>query len=456
MNWDKLLSNERLRPSGKVAGADTRNAFESDYGRIIFSSATRRMHDKTQVFPLTADDNIHSRLTHSLEVMAIGHSLGTRLCENEEFLKRLKERPNIFREIPMILQNACLIHDIGNPPFGHFGEDVIKEYFKSFFKKNDKRKKKNRLKLTKDQKLDFTEFDGNAQGFRVVTKLQNLNDEFGLNLTNATLAAYLKYPNADISNDASLSTKKHGVLTSEREFLKEVADKCGLEFNGKINRHPLSFLMEAADSICYLVMDIEDGFNKAWYDFDDITRYLIEIDGIKNKRDDILTRDNGYGLEITRMVSFRIYLIQRLVDLAIDNFIKNLDKIEDGNYDKELIWDDPNNLADTLEKFCIDNIFPKREITSLELTGHSVLTGLLDYYINFITNSSKGYVKRANGLILNGVLRTAYLENGLPSESKITDLNDYYKLRVIVDYITGMTDLFALNHFQKLSGQKIN
>jgi dGTPase len=520
MDWEKLLSNFRLRESTR--GADARNDFESDLGRIIFSPAIRRMHDKTQVFPLTADDNIHSRLTHSMEVMAIGHSLGIRICQDEAFVKKIgKPKTFLYREIPIILKNSCLIHDIGNPPFGHFGETVIQNYFESFFEKNPS------FDLTDEEKQDFINFDGNAQGFRLVTKLQILNDKYGLNLTVATLGSYLKYPNYGEKVKSKIHKKKRGVFQSEIEYLKKIAEECGLEIAGEIVRHPLCFLMEAADSICYLVMDIEDGFNKGWYDLDFIIKELSSVDGIKEAAENIKNNNIGIGEDITRMVKFRIFLIQYLVDLAAKNFLDNYDLIIKGKYNKELIFHDEKKLAKSLQDFCYNKIFPSREITSLELTGHSVISGLLDIYTDFVFHKEEDYRKRAAGLISDSIIRVSIEENkivlfsnrlaqlkeksSIETDSakkeeilekcklienslgklnnleenlestknkeeiktikkeiseienivyKITNpildnLNNYYKLRVIVDYISGMTDQFALTQYQKLSGQKI-
>ncbi len=449
MNWDNLLSNNRLRQTTR--GNDPRNDFESDFGRIIFSPAIRRMHDKTQVFPLTTDDNIHSRLTHSMEVMAVGHSLGIRLCENDEFKKIIKKDPyDLIREIPVLLKNACLVHDIGNPPFGHFGETVIQNYFESYFKKEMK------LNLDDIQKEDFTKFDGNAQGFRVLTKLQVLNDDKGLNLTFATLSSYIKYPYFNNNN------KKRGIFQTEKDILIQISDECGLKFSDQIIRHPLCYLMEAADSICYLTMDIEDGFNKNWYDFNFIEDQFNDMEEIKIGIENIKKKLNGIGDEITKMVNFRIFLIGILSDLAIKNFIRNYDKIITGNYKdekgktQELIQDDDTKLANKLGNFCINYIFPKREITSLELSGHSVITGLLDIFTNFVFHKDNKYTDRIQGLISKSILVAAFLENGLPEKSKLSELNDYYKLRVIVDFISGMTDKYALDLFQQLSGQKIS
>ena len=464
MNWNKLLNPDRKRNTNRELdkSIDPRNAFESDFGRVIFSPATRRMHDKTQVFPLTADDNIHSRLTHSMEVMAIGHSLGLRVVENELFLKKTGlPKEEIHRTIPVILKNACLVHDIGNPPFGHFGETVIASYFKKLFNYNMKTEKfgsapewVEKLKLSDSEKRDFTLFDGNAQGLRVLTKLQVLNDDTGLNLTYATLGAFVKYPNFGNPDKKVLAYKKRGVFQSEIEIFNKVVDECGLKLNGKIIRHPLAFLMEAADSICYLVMDIEDSYNKGWYSYEYISKKLSNIsESVDNKLKQLNEEEKGLGAETTKMVKLRIHLISELVKIAVKNFVVNLESICRGDYNKELIHDDPNALADKLADFTYNKVFIKREIQHLELTGHSVLSGLLDYYMNFIFNNSDDYSKRARGIISNSLIRAALIENRI---KKFEELNDYYKIRVIVDYISGMTDQFALNQYQKLSGQKIN
>lgn len=482
MEWEKLLNNNRIRESKRNHPGDARNDFESDFGRIIFSPALRRMHDKTQVFPLTTDDNIHSRLTHSMEVMSIGYSLGIKLCDNKSFKKRLSKTDyEIFREIPILLKNSCLIHDIGNPPFGHFGEDIIQNYFKTFFSINciikpatndfsaeETSSEKYCLHLTEDEMKDFTEFDGNAQGLRVITKLQILNDLYGLNLTYATLASYIKYPNYNDRNEKDEIIEKHkrGVFQSEKNYFNKIVDECGLQVNGKIIRHPLCYLMEAADSISYLTMDIEDGFNKGLFDLQYYYDQLKDVPCIKKKIRKIKKDpEQHFKNDITKVVNFRITIIAQLVKLAIDNFIMNLDLIESGNYNKELISDDPKNgLAKVLYKICKEKIFPYRDINSLEVTGYSIMKGLFDFYIKFIFHRDKKYRKRVQALISGSILQVAYnemaeLNKEVGKDEKIESLdqlNDYLKLRVIVDFVSGMTDQFALNHNQKLSGQKIN
>lgn len=471
MDWKKLLNNNRLRQSTRRNLEDARNDFESDLGRILFSPALRRMHDKTQVFPLTTDDNIHSRLTHSMEVMSVGYSLGVKCCESPVLKDKFnKDTYELFREIPVILKSVCLVHDIGNPPFGHFGETVIQNYFKKFFDKHciksDKSEGTNqtdgnkclKLKLDDFQKADFTEFDGNAQGFRVLSKLQILNDAYGLNLTYATLASYIKYPNCDKINSNRIEVTKRGIFQSEKIFFEKIIDECGLRVAGQAVRHPLCYLMEAADSICYLIMDIEDGFSKKLYDLTYLYNIYKTIPCIQKRVVELYEDKKGiYKNDTTKLVNFRIEIIQQLVLLAISNFEKNIKGIENGTYSKELILDDDENkLAEKLKQICADKIFKFREITSLEITGHSVITGLLDHYLSFVFHEDKKYRKRAQSLISESILKTAFEENQLPENSNIDALNDYYKLRVIVDFVSGMTDQFALDHYQKLSGQKIN
>lgn len=449
MNWGTYLLPDRLRPSERETAGDPRNEFESDFGRVVFSPALRRMHDKTQVFPLTTDDNIHSRLTHSMEVMSVGHSLGLRVVEDKEVQEKIGfDELSLLRMIPVLLKNACLVHDIGNPPFGHFGETVIQEFFKSYFKNNTSN-------LSDREKEDFCLFDGNAQGFRVLTKLQVLNDPYGLNLTFGTLGTYLKYPNYGVIDKKVISQSKRGVFQSEIQTLKYIADPSGLKWGDLYKRHPLSFMMEAADSICYLVMDIEDGYNKKYYSYEHLKAELSTIEGIGDQVKKLENKYQGRGAEIARVVNLRIYLIRRLVNLAFNNFKKNHDDICEGDYHQELIKDDPAGLAKHLNMFCVKHIFPHREVSSLELTGHSVLSGLLTYFTDFVINGSKDYKQRGISLISDSIIRAALLENDISEGGKFDDLSDYYKLRIIVDYISGMTDQFAVDQYQKISGQKI-
>lgn len=510
MNWEKLLSRKRLKKSNTK---DIRNEFESDFGRIIYSPALRRMHDKTQVFPLTTNDNIHSRLTHSNEVMSLGYTFGLKLSQSEYFQRKTnKNELELLRILPVLLKNVCLIHDIGNTPFGHFGETIISDYFKNLEKKEYKK-----FHLLNDhQKRDFIFFDGNAQGLRVLSKLQYLDNPYGLNLTYASLSSYLKYPNYEETNDEKniekenqdykIEKSKHGVFFSEKDYFNLIMEECGLKKESHFLRHPLCYLMEASDSIAYLCMDMEDGFNKGIYNISYIReQFNKEKNNLCQKItkicDDKLTNNN------TKIVNIRIQLISYFVNLAFNNFESNLEKIEKGKYNKELIEDDPNEIYKIVKKFS-KQIFKSREINYLESTGYSVITGLLDFYINFLFNDNDNYVNRAKSLISKSIIQSAIEENLLEIGNKrdfveqekaeyeknksiyisllkkqktdvlseneendlktsknfiyekvqplFEDLSDYYKYRVIIDFISGMTDKFALTHFQKISGQKIN
>jgi dGTPase len=545
MDWKILLSSERIR---KSTPNDARNEFESDYGRIIYSPALRRMHDKTQVFPLTTDDNIHSRLTHSNEVMSLGYTFGLLLSKSDKIKQRTDmDELRLLRVLPILLQNVCLVHDIGNAPFGHFGETIVSDYFKRL----DADGHPNFKNLTERQKRDFFNYDGNAQGLRVLTKLQYLDNPFGLNLTFATLASYLKYPNFQEINDnveaalkkvgqelkdKQIAKSKHGVFFSEEKYFSMIVDECGLKKGDIILRHPLCFLMEAADSIAYLCMDMEDGFNKGLFDIVHIRKVFDESSAIISRKVVAICDDDSMN-PTTQMVNIRILLISYLVNLAFANFEKNLELIENGEYNLELIKDDSDKINKLIQKFSVEKIFSSREINHLESTGYSVFKGLLDFYISFLFHNNKKYVQRAKSLISKSTINAAIEENLIAicdsklqrdladiineksifksNEKYLTeinqkelyqrkkieefktlqqsyialfqkqlsediskqeqrelrtiknkindliqpgfeDLDDYFKFRIILDFISGMTDQFALNHYQKLSGQKIS
>jgi len=488
LNWKKLLSTFRLNGTSG-AGKDIRNAFESDYGRVIFSPAIRRMHDKTQVFPLSDDDNIHTRLTHSQEVMSIGYTFGLKLIkeifdkkntditEKEfDFLKNNDEclRSTLLRTVPVILQTVCLFHDIGNTPFGHFGEDTISNYFETFFKKIDKNVffdigVDDDPKRAEIQALDFTEYDGNAQGLRVLTKLQILDNIYGLNLTSAVLGTYLKYPNKEEKkrND-EIANNKHGVFFSEYEHFEKIISHCGLKIDDKIVRHPLCFLMEAADTIAYRIMDVEDGFNKKFYKTDAIFENVLKnIPNTDKLHSDLSTLRNNPSLnERVKMVKLRILLIDYLVKTAFDIFIENYSKIMNGEYQKELLDDDLFKVESSLGEICKEYIYNSDEVNLMEVTGNSVIVGLLNFYIEALIIKSNCLERKAFNMISKSFIYTSILECSTYSHKKSVDifefnfddftkLNNYYKLRIIVDFISGMTDLYALKHYQFISGLRL-
>lgn len=483
IDWNNYLCTKRYRKSsGKHTNSDIsfdkRNPFESDFGRVIFSSAMRRMHDKAQVVPLTSGDSVHTRLTHSMEVMSIAYSLGIDLCRDKEFLdlckcekgKEMEMAIELERQIPVILKTAAFVHDIGNPPFGHFGETIIQNYFKRYL---DKRQ------ITDLEALDFTCFDGNAEGFRILTRLQYIGDLAGLNLTYATLAAYMKYPNDKEIDAGYIGTHKHGVFTSESDVLNEIVKACNLRMpNGKIKRHPLSFLVEAADSICYNIMDVEDGFTMGWYSFDHMIDFINRYMKEKNKQNsydilDVLKLNDSFkNIPVNdgrrRMCDFRVAITRYFVDLAVKNFKLHLQEIDEGKYSKELI-EDGDWLSKAFHEFAVVHIYPQREIEQIELTGNSVLNGLLDILIKCAFNSDRKFRNHLKSILSKTFLKVAMRENAQEGNHAdyhffsdedlfkldIEDLDAYTRLRMIVDLISGMTDKYAVSLYQQLSGQKL-
>lgn len=515
---------------------DPRIACESDFGRVVFSSSCRRLHDKTQVFPLTNDDNLHSRLTHSMEVMNVGLSFALRLSKNKEFLKHIgmeKEEEEAYRYLSAILKTAGLVHDIGNPPFGHFGEESIKAYFINLFEElekeinqekdlkfsknpilnhiirdnkgmllndNEKRTRINELKsfLDSERKFDYTQFDGNAQGFRVLTKLQFLDDLCGLNLTYATLAATIKYPNVKEKKDSPVHQHKHGVFTTEGLYLKAIAEKCKMCKGEGYIRHPLSYLMEAADSICYMTMDVEDGCSKrSWLSFGDIQQ---AFEGVNEEIKDQLKFLKPQEGKLTgqrykkAVVDMRTGLLAYFIDKTTNTYLSNIKEIEDGTYtgqdsenEGELVYDDKELVGQRMMGLTKRFILAQREIHSLEIAGDAILKGIMDCLIGLMFNNSKQYRSRGKNFISRSIFLTTLQEHlvdievgkeadnearekkylkeiAKPSEKAedeydgfdVYDFSVEERLRIIRDFVACMTDKFALNFYQKLSGQKVS
>ena len=487
IDWNKYLSYNRDRdPESKVghkheAGdPDMRNEFDSDFGRVIFSTAARRMHDKTQVFPLTSGDYVHTRLTHSLEVMNIAVSLGSSMCRNKEFRETYgeKEAYELEQEICAILKTAAFVHDIGNPPYGHYGEASIQKYFKN--KKWDGYKEafgEKEVKFVKDHILDFTEFDGNTEGFRILTHGQYLGDLHGLNLTFASLGAYLKYPNnGQVEKKGYIGNHKHGIFATEEEVFGKIVEACHMrKEDGTVKRHPLAFLVEAADTICYTAMDLEDGISIGEISIDGICQWVnnyveananhadFTSDMMENGRFSLKAmlklKDHPYKKK--QDVNFRVFLISYFVKLALKNFIQNLEAIDNGTYNRELLQDDPLHIAEALGIYAREDLFSDRSIVSAELAGHSVITGLLDIVLEKVLVKDPGKDVRIYRMLSDSGLKLVHHECGLydpmkePFVLRVKELPLYYRLRLVVDWISGMTDKYAVETYQKLSGIKL-
>lgn len=499
IDWDKYLKPERQRPSGThaQAGWDSRNQFESDFGRVVFCPAIRRMHDKTQVIPLTSGDTILTRLTHSMQVMSVAESLAHYYTRSEKFPKIYGDKTYRYdASISAILRTAALLHDIGNPPFGHFGEITIQNYFKKYLEDHHI--------ITERQALDFTQFDGNALGLRIVSKLQYTGTLDGLNLTLPTLGAYLKYPNkGEAKNNKKdyVGEHKHGIFYTEEALFDEIVKCCNMkkvnEETGEeeVKRHPLSFLVEAADSICYGTMDMEDGYNIQWYGFDDMVKFI-------NKRivKKVLEKDNGEALlepYLTKkgdlqsfsveeligfsrswedgtpkdkrrlILDFRVKMIGYLTKLAYNNFVDNLEDIDKGIYSKELLKDDNYEVFKALSDFSFHKIISRRAIQEVELTGNSVINGLLDILMNYAFSEDKKFRSKIKAVISKSRMEVTLHENEFKKvkykkfeeedlwKFDVEQLDNYSKLRLIVDFVASMTDKYSVELYQKFAGMRM-
>lgn len=499
IDWEQYLQPKRQRESGTQAtiGWDCRNQFESDFGRVVFCPAIRRMHDKTQVIPLTSGDTILTRLTHSMQVMSVAESLAHYYTRSDAFKELYGDKAYSYdASISAILRTAALLHDIGNPPFGHFGEITIQNYFKKYLEDHHI--------ITERQALDFTQFDGNALGLRIVSKLQYTGTLDGLNLAYPTLGAYLKYPNKGEAKNCKkdyVGDHKHGIFYTEEALFDEIVACCNMkkvnEETGKkeVKRHPLSFLVEAADSICYGTMDMEDGYNNQWYGFDDMVNFINKF--IVKK---VLEKDDGESLllpylnkngdlqsfSVEKLVGFnrvweddtpkdkrrlildfRVKMIGYLTKLAYNNFVDNLEKIDKGTYSNELLKDDKYGVFNALSDFSFHKIISRRAIQEVELTGHSVINGLLDILMSYAFSEDRKFRSKIKAVISKSRMEVTMHEynfNAVPYKKfeeedlwnfDVEQLDSYSKLRLIVDFVASMTDKYSVELYQKFTGMRM-
>ncbi len=444
MNWEQLLSlrkqgdtNKRLRKEED----ETRLGFEVDYDRIVFSPAFRSLQDKTQVVPLSKTSFVHTRLTHSLEVSVVGRSLGRAVGK-----KILEKYPSLetthgyqFNDFGAIVAAAALSHDIGNPPFGHSGEKSIGEYFKSGIGV------KYKDLLTDKQYNDLTRFEGNANGFKILTESKN-GIEGGLRLSYATLGAFLKYPKASLPHKptAHIAHKKYGYFQSEAGFFNEVATELGLiketiEGEACYYRHPLTFLVEAADDICYTIIDFEDGINLGLLEEEYALEYLIKL--IKDK----INTNKYHSLvnKAQRLSYLRALAIGTLIGEAVDTFINNEEAILNGTFETGLL--DKSKYSAQINdilKISFDKIYQSPEVIEKEIAGYQILNTLLDTYCHATENYNKGQETSYDNLILKA--------EGENFDYKNKDL--YLRLISICQYVASLTDGNALQKFKKIKG----
>lgn len=435
MDWISLLSTQR--DYKEYRKSDIRNAFQRDYDRIIFSNIFRRLQNKTQVFPLPGSKMVHNRLTHSLEVASVGRSIAKivskSLCD-----KYGSDILNEIYDIDTIVSAACLAHDLGNPPFGHSGEETISSYFKE----GNGKELKNQI--PDYQWSDLISFEGNANAFRQLTHQFTGRRQGGMSLTYATLATLIKYPYPSFNKKGK---KKYNIFHSEIETFKKVMDGCGIicldDESLAYARHPLSYMMEAADDICYLILDMEDAHKRDIIPTEKIDHYFTSF--FKKDETWFFDRKDFIYETITdnneRMSFLRATAINKLVDCVSKVFIDNYEKIMEGSFEHTLVYHLPDFEKNALEKcreFSFKNIYKHPSVVKVELTGFNVIGELLDMFVQAAIHPENTYNKKLLSII--------------PEQFKNDNQDLYSRIQVVLDYISNMTDLYAVQLYKDLKG----
>ncbi|AHM61804.1 deoxyguanosinetriphosphate triphosphohydrolase [Flammeovirgaceae bacterium 311] len=443
MNWIHLLSAQR--PDGKPADPHaTRSAFEQDFDRIIFSSPFRRLQDKTQVFPLPKEDFVHTRLTHSLEVSSVGRSLGKRA--GEVLVQRYTELQEVGItqfDFGAVVAAAALTHDIGNPPFGHCGESAISDFFK-----NAEIEGLLREHCSPAEWADLTNFEGNAQGFRILNKASNT----GLRLTYATLAAFSKYPCQSLlhnRNKKQVSQKKYGFFQSEKGTFTEVARATGLHpIAGETaawKRHPLAFLVEAADDICYHLIDLEDGCRMGLISFEETVAFLASILQERFKPEKLQQiRGQEEQLGVLRSLA-----IGTLIDQTTTTFLEHERAMLQGDFETALADLIParETLA-AIKKRSVEKIYRSQPVLETEIAGFEVLAGLLDAFVK--AGFYHQFAPEKFSARHTSVLRL------MPEQYRpINDMSVYELVMNCLDFISGLTDRHAVSLYRKIKGNAL-
>lgn len=444
MNWKKLLSRRRLG-KGEVEEPAGRSPFQRDFDRIIFSSAFRRLQDKTQVYPLAESDYVRTRLTHSLEVSCVGRSLGE--IVGKTIIEKYRLKDYHHSDFGSIVASACLAHDIGNPPLGHSGEDAIQHWFR-----HTDTGKKVIESFTDSQKNDFLKFEGNAQGFRLLSKLQTPDNMGGLQLTCATLAAYTKYPReshiSGAQNDLERkSAKKFGFFQDDKKLFKEVSDVVGLiPISGDYTwwcRHPLAFLVEAADDITYTIIDFEDGCRLGLISYNELFKIYKSI---MSKAE--ISQLNRIKAQSDKIEYLRAKAINKLIFEVVDVFINNEPAILAGVFDQALTDMIPSTkYLDDIITLSRKKAYSAREVIEVEAAGFEVLGRLIEMFIQASDDIAKSQKPSARSKKLYELLPDKFA-----GKNRTPDKSQYTRLINVTDFISGMTDSFAVSLYKKMSG----
>lgn len=471
MNWEQLLSTRRSRgSSGKhkyVRNTDLRSEFEKDYHRIIGSASFRRLQDKTQVFPLDKSDFIRTRLTHSLEVSSFAKSLGQNIGENILVYKKDSGfTPRMKEDICSILQCAGLIHDIGNPPFGHFGEVEIREWFERNLPMLTYKGRPIDQVLTLQMREDFYHFEGNAQALRLVSKLHFLVDERGMNLTYALLNTIIKYPVASTQIDpksGNIKDKKIGYYYADREIFQEIQEETGTDGC----RHPLTFILEAADDIAYKTADIEDAFVKGFISYHTLLEELKELQEKyapqeggsffpADKLEELYLRGKERHVEDPEEYAIKNWIVRVqgfLINCATFGFTSNYNAIMKGEYRYDLFHRTfGEKLMDLLGDLAFRKVFTSDAIYRMEVAESAMIDFLMDKFIRAVIRydvpgEKLGTIENRMVSFISSNYKNAYHYHaqGKSEEEKL-----YLRLLLVTDYICGMTDSYAKRLYQEI------
>jgi len=443
MKWERLISDKRLGQEDRhTERHDDRSEFKRDYDRLIFSAPFRRMQNKTQVFPLPGSIFVHNRLTHSLEVASVGMSLG-----NDVAAAVLRRRPELartlFPQIGTIVSAACLAHDMGNPPFGHSGEKAIQTFFtegKGAFLKD---------KLSKELWQDITHFEGNANAFRLLAHRYRGRRDGGFVMTYSTLASIVKYPFA--SERAGDGHSKFGFFHSESGIYSKIADELGVLCKSAPGeplayaRHPLVYLVEAADDICYEIMDIEDAHKLKILSFEETKELLLGFfdDATRQKIERRIT-DEGITDNSEKVVYMRACVIGKLENECVNAFMRHEDEILAGTFSGCLT---ASMAAPQREAYrrCTDvsvrNIYRSKPVLDVELSGFKIMETLMEVMTDAAVHPDRFYSRQLMGRV--------------SSQYDIDSPDLGTRIMAVIDYISGMTDVYALDVYQKINGMSL-
>ena len=443
MNWEQLLSLKRHGDTQKRTRAtqdETRIGFDVDFDRIIFSSAFRSLQDKTQVIPLSKTDFVHTRLTHSLEVSVVGRTLGRKV--GKELLKRHENLKNLgytFNDFGAIVATASVMHDIGNPPFGHSGEKAIGEYFKTGKGLQYKEE------LTALEYQDLVDFEGNANGFKIATE-NKAGAPGGLRLSYATLGAFIKYPKESLPKKPSshIVDKKYGFFQSEKTQFLDVTEDLGMlkkESEGvSFYRHPLAYLVEAADDICYTIIDFEDGINLGLIEEEYALEFMIKL--VKDTID--IKKYHSLQHKKDRVSYLRALAIGVLINEAVSIFLANETAILNGTFDKGLLDKCKYEAQiNDIIKISIDKIYQSKDVIEKEVAGYRIIANLLDVFVTALNNKYNGTSSNYDVLVLKL----------LPEEYQQEKDSLYARIMQIASYVASLSDGYAIRLYEKLSGK---